>query len=382
MRSIWAILIKEFLQIRQDKAMIFIILVVPVIQLVILGTAMSVEIKNLPIGICDYDQTSLSRQYIAAYQSNTYLIVKEELSDIEGLRKLIENGSIKLGLVIPRGFSENITRGKISKVQTLIDGVDGNGANIANGYVNSITVNFIQKLPGDIRTVIAKSRIMESSSDQKNPHILTDPEMLFNANTEPTWHYVPGIMALLVTVISMLLTAFSLVKEKEMGTFEQLMVTPINRLQFIVGKITPFFLLTFIEISISLLIIWLVYGIYVKGSLLVLLLGSGLYLLSSLAIGMFVSIIARTQQQALFIAWFMMIFIIMMSGFLFPIENMPEFLQNLARLNPLLYFIQVLRGVIVKGAVLKEMLSPILSMLILGLIAFTASFFSFRKKTT
>ena len=375
MLSIKAIIIKEFLQISRDKAMLFIILVIPVIQLIVLGTAMSIEIKNLPIGICDYDKTSLSRMYINSFQSNEYLIVQNEAQSSRELRKLLDVGDIKLGIVIPQGFMKNLISGKAVKIQFLIDGVDGNGANMANGYANSITMTFVKKLPGDIL-------IQHFNPDQMSPQsvVMVEPELLFNANADPTRHYVPGIMALLITVISSLLTAFALVKEKELGTFEQLMVTPVKKMQFIIGKITPFFILTFIEIAISLAIIRLVYGIEVKGSILLLLFGSMLYLLSSLAIGLFVSTITKTQQQALFLAWFILVFAIMMSGFLFPIENMPVFLQNLAQFNPLLYFIQILRGIIVKGASFIEMARPLLSLGILGILAISASYLSFSKK--
>ena len=375
MLSIKAIIIKEFLQISRDKAMLFIILVIPVIQLIVLGTAMSIEIKNLPIGICDYDKTSLSRMYINSFQSNEYLIVQNETQSSRELRKLLDVGDIKLGIVIPQDFMKNLTSGKAVKIQFLIDGVDGNGANMANGYANSITMTFIKKLPGDIL-------IQHFNPGQLSPQsvVMVEPELLFNANADPTRHYVPGIMALLITVISSLLTAFALVKEKELGTFEQLMVTPVKKMQFIIGKIIPFFILTFIEIAISLAIIRLVYGIEVKGSILLLLFGSMLYLLSSLAIGLFVSTITKTQQQALFLAWFILVFAIMMSGFLFPIENMPAFLQNLAQFNPLLYFIQILRGIIVKGASFIEMARPLLSLGILGILAISASYLSFSKK--
>lgn len=375
MLSIKAIIIKEFLQISRDKAMLFIILVIPVIQLIVLGTAMSIEIKNLPIGICDYDKTSLSRMYINSFQSNEYLIVQNETRSSRELRKLLDVGDIKLGIVIPQDFMKNLTSGKAVKIQFLIDGVDGNGANMANGYANSITMTFVKKLPGDIL-------IQHFNPGQLSPQsvVMVEPELLFNANADPTRHYVPGIMALLITVISSLLTAFALVKEKELGTFEQLMVTPVKKMQFIIGKIIPFFILTFIEIAISLAIIRLVYGIEVKGSILLLLFGSMLYLLSSLAIGLFVSTITKTQQQALFLAWFILVFAIMMSGFLFPIENMPVFLQNLAQFNPLLYFIQILRGIIVKGASFFEMARPLLSLGILGILAISASYLSFSKK--
>ena len=375
MLSIKAIIIKEFLQISRDKAMLFIILVIPIIQLIVLGTAMSIEIKNLPIGICDYDKTSLSRMYINSFQSNEYLIVQNETQSSRELRKLLDVGDIKLGIVIPQDFMKNLTSGKAVKIQFLIDGVDGNGANMANGYANSITMTFVKKLPGDIL-------IQHFNPGQLSPQsvVMVEPELLFNANADPTRHYVPGIMALLITVISSLLTAFALVKEKELGTFEQLMVTPVKKMQFIIGKIIPFFILTFIEIAISLAIIRLVYGIEVKGSILLLLFGSMLYLLSSLAIGLFVSTITKTQQQALFLAWFILVFAIMMSGFLFPIENMPAFLQNLAQFNPLLYFIQILRGIIVKGASFIEMARPLLSLGILGILAISASYLSFSKK--
>lgn len=376
MRRIFAMLIKEIQQIRRDKAMLFIVLAVPVIQLIILGTAISIEVKNLPIGICDYDKSDFSRSYIDSYRSNDYLVVEKEAQSAAELKKYLDQSDIKVGIVIPKHFKRDILQGKGSSIQALIDGVDGNGANIASGYINSITMNFIQKLSGEDKIKILAPRITVLKK-----MITVDPEIMFNPSGNPSWYYVPGIMALLATIISTLLTAFSLVKEKELGTFEQLMVTPINRIQFIMGKILPFFILTLIEIIISLGVIWLVYGIFVKGSIWVLLTGVVFYLFSSLAMGLFISTITRTQQQALFIAWFIMIFAIMMSGFFFPVENMPYVLQNLAKINPLLYFIKILRGVIVKGSTFLEIGRQILILAILGISAITASILSFSKKS-
>lgn len=374
MRIIIALIRKEFYQIKRDKAMLFIIFGVPIIQLLILGTAISVEVKNLPIGICDLDNTELSRKYIQSFQSNEYLIVKLKARSTNELTKALEESHIKIGLTIPRGFMSDIAGGKTPVLLAQIDGVDGNGANIANGYMNSITANFFSK-----DTYVKSNLILRNRSITSKSEISINPEFLFNQNGVPSWHFVPGIMALLVTIVSTLLTAFSLVKEKEIGTFEQLMVTPISRIQFIIGKIAIFFVLTFIELVIAVAVIYVAYGITIKSSVLLLLSGVVLYLLNSLAIGLFVSTITKTQQQALFLAWFIMIFAIMMSGFLFPVENMPTILQEIARFNPLLYFIRILRSVFVRGSEFYEMIGELLWLFALGLGVFTASLLSFKK---
>jgi len=374
MRKIFALIKKEFYQIKKDKPMLFIIFGVPIIQLLVLGTAISVEVKNLPIGICDLDNTELSRKYIQSFQSNKYLIVRLEATSTNELTNALDKSQIKIGLTIPRGFMADIADGNTPVLLTQIDGVDGNGANIANGYLNSITANFISK-----EAYIKNSLIHRNKGIITRSEISINPELLFNQNAEPTWHYVPGIMALLVTIVSTLLTAFSLVKEKEMGTFEQLMVTPISKIQFIVGKIAIFFALTFVEFIFAIVVINIVYGITIKGSQLLLLSGVVLYLLNSLGIGLFISTITKTQQQALFLAWFIMIFAIMMSGFLFPVENMPTILQDIAKFNPLLYFIRILRSVFVQGSGLLEMGRELLWLFVLGLGVFAASLLSFKK---
>jgi ABC-2 type transport system permease protein len=292
----------------------------------------------------------------------------------EELREALDAGAIKLGLTIPRGFMKNIGSNRKVSLLAQIDGVDGNGANIASSYLMDITGNFINKTPY-FKEMMIKNHAMSPMNI-----VEINPEFLFNPNGEPTMHYIPGIMALLITIVSITLTAFSLVKEKEMGTFEQLMVTPINKIQFIAGKITPFFLLSLLEMVIAVIIIQLVYGIEIRSNPGLLLLGIILYLLNSLSIGIFVSTITKTQQQALFLAWFMMIFIIMMSGFLFPVENMPDFLEKLSKFNPLYYFINILRGVFVKGSGFNDLLPEYEALFLLGAAATFAGYFSFSKK--
>jgi ABC-2 type transport system permease protein len=363
MKRMYALIIKEFQQLRRDPAMMAIVLIVPVIQLLILGTAISTEVKNLPMGICDEDNSAISRQLTMAFASNRYIIPELITSNRPEIYEALEDGNILVGLTIPKGFAKKLEQGQNARMFLQIDGVDGNSASIATGYVNAVVTNYLLQRTGE-----------------KSDAIIL-PRFVFNEARDSSFHYVPGIIALLITVVSTLLTAFSLVKEKEMGTFEQLMVTPVGKMQFIVGKIAPFFILTFIELAISLFIIWPIYGIYPKSSVAILALGSAFYVFNTLSIGILISTITKTQQQALFLAWFTLIFAIMMSGFLFPLENMPDILQQMAAVNPLKYYILVLRGVLVKGMSLAELQSPLLTLLFLGSVMLSISVLTFRKSS-
>jgi ABC-2 type transport system permease protein len=368
MGSIRAIILKEFQQLRQDPIMLRLIILLPIIQLLILGTAISVEVKNLPIAILDFNKTTTSRELSHSLFSNDYLQLYGEAQNIHEVENWLQSGRIKAALIIGSGMQNRVFAGGGVRLQTLVDGVDGNAALIANNYINAALQRYLQ-------SQITAAPI----SGQQQALAEVNPVYLFNPDLRPSWHYVPGIMALLTTIISMLLTAFSLVKEKESGTYEQLLVTPVGKFQFIAGKITPFFILTLFVLALSLLIIWLIYGITLNGSIVALLLGTTFYLLASLGIGLFISTVTQTQQQALFLTWFILIFAILMADFLFPVDNMPAALQNLAALNPLMYFVRILRGTLVKGAVFADLLKPLQILGILGVLAMLASFFGFKK---
>jgi ABC-2 type transport system permease protein len=208
----------------------------------------------------------------------------------------------------------------------------------------------------------------------------TEPRFWFNPNLESKLYIVPGIIALILLIITLFLTSMGIVREKEIGTLEQLMVTPIRSYQLVIGKIIPFSILGIIEIMISMGFVYLIFGIGIKGSLLLLLFESSLFIISTLGLGIFISTISDTQQQALFVAWFFMIFAILLSGFFIPIANMPPAIQHITRLNPLRYFIVILREIYLKGTSIRDLIPETIAMVTFGICLFLAAVTRFRKK--
>lgn len=372
MRQIFYLVQKEFRQIFRDFSMVRILFVVPLIQIFILGNAITTDVKNIKIVFQDQDKTPYSREFISKFVHSKYFKITGFEEDYTRLSSYLDSGKASLAIVIPRHFQRDIVLQKKPAIQLLVDGVDGNSAGVSLGYITDI----VQKY---------QERLMESSPDLslqvKNiRRVETEPRFWFNPNLESKLYIVPGIIALILLIITLFLTSMGIVREKEIGTLEQLMVTPIRSYQLVIGKIIPFSILGMLEIMISMGFVYLIFGIGIKGSLLLLLFESSIFIISTLGLGIFISTISDTQQQALFVAWFFMIFSILLSGFFIPIANMPPVIQHITRLNPLRYYIVILREIYLKGTSIKDLIPETLSMVTFSTCLFLAAVIRFRKK--
>jgi ABC-type multidrug transport system, permease component len=374
MKTILHIIKKEFLQFKRDPKMFQIIITAPVVQLIFLGYAAILDVNIVHTLVYDQDKTYESRKFIESFTSSGFFKVDYYADNYAQVTKNLDNGKIILALVIPKDFSEKIQRRETSPVQAIFNGSDGNTASISAGYVAKIVSGYAQTLLIDYmdemgRKILPVGRIESEIRVWYNPLLLTRNFM------------VPGIVGLLLSIITLILTSLGIVKEKEIGTLEQLIVTPIKPFQLIMGKIIPFAILGFISVVIVLTAMTYIFDIPVRGSVIFLFFSSFLYILSTLGLGLFVSTISKTQQQAMMIAIFGILMpMIYLSGFAFPLENMPKIIQYISYLIPLRYFIAIIRGVILKGIGFKDLWQETLVLFFMGIAIFLLSSLRFRKK--
>ena len=375
MQQILFLIRKEFIQVFRDRAMIFIIFLMPLIQVLLLGSAVSTDIKHIKTIICDLDHTPSSRELIRRFQHTKYFDLQFIETNQKNITPYIDQGKATVAIVIPTRFEKDLRRNQSPTVQILVDGQDSNSSLIAMGYANRIVQAFsLEKLQNSLTS---------------NPKIfrqihLVAPEtrIWYNPNLEAKNYMIPGIVVVLLTAITTLLTALGLVREKEIGTLEQLMVTPIKSYQLMIGKTVPFAMLGLFEISFAIAVAKLWYQIPIRGNLLLFFGFSFIFMFTTLGVGIFVSTISKTQQQALFLAWFFMIFAILMSGFMFPIENMPKLMQYLTYINPVRYFITIVRELFLKGSGLSYLWLQGLIMTIFSIVIITFSAIRFQKRVS
>lgn len=376
MKVLRFILQKEFRQIFRDKTILAMMFFVPTIQLIILPLAANFEVKNVNIVYVDHDHSSYSQKLINKIGSSGYFrIVGTPPSYLEGL-KLIETGDADLILEIPSGFERNLVREGSQKVNIAADAINGTKSNIGNAYLNVVLADFSQNL--DIRFKLPQ----QSASVSVSPSLITlNSTNWYNPRAEYKYYMVPGILVLLLTLIGGFITALNIVKEKEIGTIEQINVTPIQKWQFILGKLIPFWIVGMIVFTVGLIVMYLIYGIFPQGSFLVLYLFAGVYLTALLGLGLLISTFADTQLQAMFIAFFFMMIFILMSGLFTSIDSMPEWAKVIARLNPVTYMIEVMRMVILKGSDFSDIQFHLLKVAGFGILLNSWAVWKYRKTT-
>lgn len=371
MHKISYIVRKEFQQIRRDRAMLAIIFIMPVIQMILMGYVISSEVRNIATVICDQDGSSLSRSIVSRFEHSGYFKIKYFENNQEQLSYYLNSGKASVAIVLPPHLSENLVKQRVSNIQILLDGQDANTSTITLGYVNQILMQFISE----------QQQRLVAINPEMVPHVIS-PEMRvwYNPDLEYSDYMVPGIAVFLLTVVTALLSAMGLVREREIGTLEQLLVTPLKKHELMVGKIIPFAILGFIELGIALAFAWLWYNIPIVGNLLLFAMFAVIYLFTTLGFGLLVSATAHTQQQALFMSWFLLIFMFLMSGFVFPIENMPALAQYISYLNPLRYMMVVVREIFIKGAKFQHIYEQGAALLAFGGIIFTFAALRFQQR--
>lgn len=364
---------KEFLQFKRDPKMFGIILIAPVLQLIFLGYAANLDIDNIKMIVLDNDKTTTSRQLIERFTSSKYFNLVEYADDYENITHSLDNGKSIVAIVIPNDFEKKINRKETVKVQAIFDGSDGNTASISAGYIQFIIMRYSQNIITDFMQ--RSGRLIKPTGN-----LSAETRIWYNPTLKTRNYMVPGIVGLLLSIITLLLTSLAVVKEKEIGTMEQLVVTPLRSYQLIIGKLVPFIILGFISVIIVLTAMRFIFNIQVKGSISFLFFSSFLYILSTLGLGLFVSTISKTQQQAMMIAIFaVMMPMVFLSGFAFPVENMPKIIQVISYAIPLKYFNTIIRGIILKGLGFADLWIEAMVLFVMGLVILFLSSLRFHK---
>ncbi|WP_276372621.1 ABC transporter permease [Chryseolinea sp. H1M3-3] len=372
MRTIRFLLQKEFRQIFRNKIILAMIIVMPSVQLMILPLAADYEIKNINIAIVDHDRSSYSQNLISTITASGYFKLTGFENSFKEALHLIEQDQADLILEIPQGFERNLIREGEQKMFIAVNAINGVKANLGGSYLTSIIKNYNNGIRLELSPATRFSR---------NPSIEILSSNWFNNLLSYRVFMVPGILAFLVTMIGGFLSCLNIVKEKEVGTIEQINVTPIKKHHFILGKLIPFWILGNVVFTIGLLISWLIYGIVPVGNLAVLYGFIGVYLLSVLGFGLLVSTFCETQQQAMFIMFFFMMVFILLGGLFTSIDSMPEWAQIISKLNPVSYLISVMRMVILKGSSLNDIVPHLIITFVFAVVLNTWAALNYKKTT-
>ncbi len=369
---IWTMLVKEFIQVFRDPKMKPIIFVMPVIQLVIFGYAATTDVKNITTAIYDLDNSVLSRDIVARFAQSRYFTIIGNVYDDDTAREMIDRGRAQVVLRIDSGFSRRMLGGGSGVVQIIVDGTDSNAANIALTYTSKIVNQFSLEM--------LQQRLDRQGVAARQPaRVSIETRAWFNENLESRNFYVPGVMAILVMLTTLMLTSMAIVREKEIGTMEQIMVTPMKPSEFILGKSAPFVLIGFADVIIITLVGVLWFDVPIRGSIALLFACTALYLMTTIGAGLLISTISHTQQQAMMTTFFFGFPAILLSGFMFPIANMPAAVQYLTYANPLRYFLVIIRGIFLKGVGADILWPQMLGLLVLGIVTLTIATRRFHK---
>jgi ABC-2 type transport system permease protein len=366
-------LIKEFIQVFRDKRTRFVLFGPPIIQMVVFGYAATFEIHHVPTVVLDLDHSQESRELISRFTSSPYFDVQRQLTDYRQIGDLIDRGKATVGLEIHAGFAQNLRKGQTAPLQVIVDATNSNTALIASGYITQIALGFAQDYQKDRIYRISPQMI------ERIPSVQLEPRPWYNPDLRSRWFFVPGIIGSLTLVLVVTLTAFAVVREREIGTLEQIMVTPIRPAEFILSKTLPFFLIGLFDVSLIATVGTLWFQVPFRGQIVVLFAGAILFLLCMLGVGLLISTVSSTQQQAMVTSFFFIMPAITFSGFGFPISTMPLWLQYLTYLSPLRYFLVVLRGTYLKGVGMGILWPQMLAMAALGISLLTIAVLRFHK---
>lgn len=362
---------KEFLQFKRDKRMLPIVFVAPIIQLIILGYAANFDVNEVNTAICDRDKTAESRAYLDLFFGSGYFKRTAEMDDPEQADLIIEEGIADVAVVIPQGFGRNITKGEQVKIQLLLNGSDTNYAVTGLNYITQITARYSSKL------IIER---LTKNGVRNIPQVGVAQRLWYNPELKSRNFMVPAIMGMLLLIITSLLTAMAIVKERENGTIEQLIVTPVKKYQVLVSKLVPYVIVGLIDAAIAVAVVIFWFNVQLKGSEWLLALAALLFVFNTLGIGLFISTISETQQQAMMAVIFLVMMpFIYFSGFVFPVDNMPVFFQYVSQCIPLTHFLTIIRALFLKGSDFLLLWKEFAALLVSGTIIFGVSISRFRK---
>jgi len=365
-RRILALVRKEFLALMQDKKSRFVVIGPPIIQLLVFGYAATFDINHVPFALYDEDGSAASRELVARFEDSSNFHLVRRIRHEEEIAPLVDNKDVLLVLHIGPRFSRNLLAGETAPVQAIVDGRDSNTATVVLNYVRTIVTDF--------------NRGWAAAHGQRGPPAELVTRAWFNANLESRWFILPGIVGLLTLVVTMIVTALSVAREREQGTFDQLLVTPMRPVEILVGKAVPGFVIGLAEASVIITVAVFWFQVPLRGDLVTLYAGLVLFLLSSVGAGLMISSLAVTQQQGLLGAFLFLVPSIILSGFATPIANMPEIVQKITLVNPLRYFMVILRDVFLKGSPFELLVNQLWPMAIIGCVAMAFAGWLFRHR--
>jgi ABC-2 type transport system permease protein len=370
MRTIKYLIQKEFIQILRDRTMLPIIIVLPFVQLIILVYASTFDIKNIDMVIVDQDQSALSRQLVSKFEGSPFFTLYGSSFSIKEANDLLTNDEVDVILHIPNDFEKNLLTGQNPDLQLLINAINSTAAGLINAYSNYVIADFNRRaITENINYIVPK----------QNKNINVIYSFWYNPELNYQIYMLPGILVVLVTIIGAFLAALNIVREKEMGTIEQINVTPIQKYHFIIGKLVPFWIIAMMELGLGLTIGRILFDVPIIGSLWVLFGFAGAYLLVALGAGLLISTMANTQQQVMFIIFFFLLTFILMSGIFTPVESMPHWAQKVNILNPFAYFMRVIRMILLKGSGFSDITKEFFSLLIYASILLSLAVWRYRK---
>jgi ABC-2 type transport system permease protein len=374
----------EVLHVTRDRATLVQIVIVPLIQLLLLSNAATFAIKRTPAYVVDFDRTSTSRALVTHLTAAGLIDVVGQSPSPDAANEAMLTGRATLVVVVPHDFESSLVRTGTAPIGLDLNAEKGSAAGIVQSYVVQTLDAYSRELGVELRPTPRLVAVSSAGSVPPRPAagvIDVRTRGWYNPGLDYTAYMVPGILVALVTMIGTLLTAQNIAREKEIGTLEQLNVTPISRAEFVTAKLLPFWVLALLDLALGLFVGRLVFGIPVRGSLLVLFGAAGIYLVSALAIGLLISTVVETQQQAMFISFFLIMIYLLMSGLLTPIDSMPQWMQVASEVNPVRHFVAITRDVLVKGAGLSEIRVPLAVLTLYAAVTMTVAIRQYRKRS-
>ena len=373
MRTILYIMRKEFIQIRRDRRMFIMSFLSPVIQLVILGYAANLDVNNIPLLVCDQDRTADSREFVERFTSSGQFRLVGYVQTPDDIDGPMDKGAASLALVLPRGFENDILAHRTAQVQAIADGSESNSAGIGLGYAALIVGQYSQK--------ILLAAFNRTGAGLRPASINPQVRVWYNPTLRSRNYMVPAVLAMVLLMMTMMFTALAVVREKEAGTMEQLIVTPIRPYELIIGKLAPFAVLSIVDVVLVLVVATLWFHVPLKGSVPLLFLLCFVFEIATLGLGLLISTVAKTQQEATMTTqFFIMQPMMQLPGFAFPIANMPVVVQFVTYFLPLRYFMTIIRGIFLKGVGMASLWRDSLSLFVLGLVILTVAISRFRKR--
>ena len=365
-----AVMRKEFIHIFRDSRTLAVMFLIPIIQLVLLGYAATTDVDHISTVVFDQDRTAQSRELIDTYGTSGYFDVNYYVASEEALARLIDGGKARAGLLIPAGYSKHLAREGTAQVSVVIDGSDPSIANAALSAATAV---------GQAKSAEIVQRIL-GVDPEAQPGLEVRPRVWYNPELSSANFMIPGLIGTIMQFLTTFLTSMAIVRERERGTIEQLIVTPLKSYELIIGKLVPYVFIAFLDTLEVLAIGSFWFGVPIRGSILLLLALSVLALMTSLGLGLFISTVSNTQQEAMLLSYFIMLPSIFLSGFMFPIAAMPRVLQYFSYVIPLTYFLVIVRGVILKGVGLELLTEQVMAMAIFGVVILTLAAARFRKR--